>query len=115
MAWASCAAVGVMEGLGENRGAAVHHSWTAVAIAPGRGQRRAAAIRKNVRRHARDRLLLLPPLDLRLGLGLFRFPGPAPLGLAGGAMDVRLRFLHGKVGRRSFAGLATLAGGNLQN
>ena len=40
-----------------------------------RGRRRAAAIRKNVRRHARVRLLLpcpySTPLDLRLGL----FPG----------------------------------------
>jgi hypothetical protein len=52
------------------------------------------------------------PLDLRLGP--LPGPGPAPLGLAGGTMDVRLRFLHGKVSRRSFAGLATLAGGNLK-
>ena len=38
-----------------------------------RGRRRAAAIRKNVRRHARGRLLLpySTPLSLRLGL----FPG----------------------------------------
>jgi hypothetical protein len=41
-----------------------------------------------VRHHARDRLLLSRPYSAPLGLrlGLFRFPGPAPLGLAGGAM-----------------------------
>jgi len=46
----------------------------------------AAAAIKNVRRHARDRLLL--PCPYSTPLGMFRFPGPAPLGLAGGAMDV---------------------------
>jgi hypothetical protein len=39
-----------------------------------RGSGRAAAIRKNVRRHAQDRLPLLTPLDLRLGL----LPSPWP-------------------------------------
>jgi len=81
-----------------------------------RGRRRTAAIRKNVRRHARDRLPLLHTPGSALGpapLGLGS--APLPLGLAGGATAAGLRFLHGKVGRRSLAGLATLAGGNLQN
>jgi len=53
--------------------------------------------------------------SLPLRLGLLPGPGTAPMGLAVGTMGAGLRFLHGKAGRRSFAGLATLEGGNLQN
>ena len=56
--------------------------------------RRAAAI-KNVRRHARDWLLLFHIPESMLGLS--RSPGPDPLGLAGGDMGAGRRFLHGKV------------------
>jgi hypothetical protein len=54
---------------------------------------------------------------LHLHLDLLRFPRPAPLllALAGGTGDAKRRSLHGKAGRGSLAGLATLAGGNLQN
>jgi len=55
-----------------------------------RGRRRAAAIRKNVWRHARDRLTLLRspgPVPEPAPEPGFCFPAPAP-GPPGGTMDV---------------------------
>jgi hypothetical protein len=49
---------------------------------------------------------LTPPLDLRLGL--FRFPGPAPLGMAGGAMGAGRLKVEVRGDRR--LGLARAAG-----
>ena len=63
---------------------------------------RAAAIRKNVRRHARDRLPLLHTLGLRLGL--LPGPGSAPLGLAG-------RWHHGCGAAVPHGGAAAMAPG----
>jgi hypothetical protein len=50
------------------------------------------------------------PFPTPLGLRLVLLPWAWPAG-----PWARRRSLHGKVGRRSLAGLATLAGGNLQN
>ena len=51
----------------------------------------------NVLRHTRGRLSLLHSTPLRLGL--FRFPGPCSLGLAGGAMEARRWWDAVEVGR----------------
>jgi hypothetical protein len=77
------------------------------------GSGRRLAVRRNGRRHARDWLLLLHIPGSMLGPApLGQGPAPVLLGLAGWAMDVGLRSLHARVGRRR---LATLAGGNHKN
>jgi hypothetical protein len=67
----------------------------------GRG-RAAEAIRKNVRRHGRDRLLLICPYSTPMGLRLGLPPGlgsaPLHLALAGGAVGARRGSPRGRDG-----------------